>query len=174
MGVYQLDYALVTNDPLNLLVCNNVGFFLAQVTWPLTLGYGSALCPHPPGTQTDRAACVRCYWSHDGERKCGGTRWWLNFSEWKLLVLLVDPPQLTYLLTFFLSNFREFQWFITYIQPPVLITSALLNPHPLSSPNPSPHPSSKSVCSLLLSLLWIVSLFPFFPPSSHIFSCFLS
>ena len=51
------------------------------------------------------------------------------------------------------------QWFITYIQHPVLITSALFNTHHPSSPSLT-HlpPSTVSLFPRVKSLLWLVSL----------------
>lgn len=45
----------------------------------MTVGYGSAFHPCPPGAQADRAALVRPRWFRAGERKDGGTTGWLSF-----------------------------------------------------------------------------------------------
>lgn len=55
----------------------------------MTVGYGSAFHPCPPGAQADRAALVRHCWFRAGERKVGGTTGRLSFlSE----VEIACPP----------------------------------------------------------------------------------
>ena len=89
-------------------------------------------------------------------------------------------PQYIYFLIYILVNIQwnigfknRIQWFFTYIQHPVLITSALLNTHHPSRPSPA-HllPSTLSLFSIIKSLLWFVSFSSLPPAPLYVFICF--
>ena len=90
-----------------------------------------------------------------------------SFFTWKTYVIKLSNIFSKFLFKFQLvniqcnTNFRyRIQWFITYIQDPVLIPSVLLNTHHLF--NPSPLPTSPSVTISFFSIvkLWKKPKYP--------------